>query len=154
MALIQTDRTSRWAMRLALLMLGGGVAAMTTVLMGTSSDHGREGGTLVLDVITGGDGGRFGIVARQSRTSGSITGVWVAQGAAPEKGSRRAIEGQPVAAWRSGFPRLAWDGRQLRLFGIYERVTRQKGESCLAEAAGAWDLCIDPALVTFASLPR
>jgi len=156
MGLTPTDSESRWPMRLAFVMLGGGALALAFVLTGTGNETLREDRYVVLDVIGGGDGGRHAVVDRFTRAGDavSVVGVWVAQGAMPEKGSRRAPEGRPVAVWRSDFPRLAWQGDRLRLIGTYDRLRREDVAGCLNDRTPSWDLCIDPARVSFAPLPR
>ena len=145
-----------WPLRLALLMIVGGGLAFCFMLAGSDTARPYEDGHLAIDVISGGDGGRYAVVDRYTRANDgvSLSGVWVAQGAAPENGSRRAPDGNPVAVWRSGFPRLAWQGARLRLIGTFDRVRREDVPGCLAERSPAWDLCIDPDRVTLAPLPK
>jgi len=143
-------------MRLAIGMMGGGALALAFLLMSTGTETLREDSHVVLDVIAGGDGGRHAVVDRFTRAADgvSLVIVSVAQGAAPEKGSRRAPDGRPVAVWWAEFPRLAWQGDRLALIGTYVRVRREDVAGCLDDLAPSWDLCIDPARVTLVALPR
>lgn len=145
----------RLPMRLALLLMAAGSLAFALMLAGSGSSPWREDEHLVIDVITGGDGGRHAVVDRYTRAADrrTLVGVWMAQEAPPEKGSRRAPDGIPVAVWRGGFPRLAWEGARLRLIGTFERVRREDVPGCLLERLPAWDLCIDPGRVTLTVLP-
>jgi hypothetical protein len=149
---------SRWPVRLALLMAAGGALSFGFALLDFGS--GRQSGDthVVLDVVGGGEGGRHAVVGRYTPASGSggVTAIWIVSSAPPEKGSRRPLEGEPVAVWRESVPRLTWQGSQLRLIGRYERVRRASGRvsECFAHSSREWDLCIDPEQVVFASFPR
>ena len=149
---------SRWAMRVAMLLIASGALAFALVLFDFGS--GRQSGDsyVVLDVVSGGDGGRHAIVERYTPASGrgAVTAVSIVSSAPPEKGSRRPPEGELVAVWRESIPRLTWQGSQLRLIGSYERVRRAAGKvgACLTDGTAVWDLCIDPERVVFAPLPK
>ena len=149
---------SRWPMRAALLMMAGGALAFAIALFDFGFGQQSGDSYVVLDVVGGGDGGRHAVVERYTPASGSgaVTAIWIVSGAPPEKGSRRAPEGEPVAVWRESVPRLAWQGTRLRFIGSYERVRSEAGKTgaCLSDASPVWDLCIDPERVTLVPLPR
>lgn len=134
-------------------MVAGACLALAWLLAGFGAmDIGDADRFEVVDVVPAPTLTRHAVVYRHlpSGSKVALTGLWIVEGAAPDKGSRDRPAGAPVAIWSQGWVRIGWSGAELRLFGDQRRIGR--------DAAGlpdcAQQLCLDPARVTFVPLPR
>ena len=148
----------RWPMRLAGIMVAGGGLAFAALLVRVGVlDQSEDERSRVLDVVSEPGSARHAVVVglRRSGTAASVTGVWIVIGDAPDKGARELPSGAPVAVWRQGLPRVGWQAGRLRLIGDHRAVLIDAGriDSCMVPAASEWQLCLDPAHVTFVRIP-
>jgi hypothetical protein len=153
-------RTSRWPLLAAWGLIAGGGLAFVAALFsfGTSDDRTSSDSFQVLDVIADRSTTKYAVIYRLglSGLSKPVTGVWIVVGEAPDKGAKERPGGHPVAIWRQGLPRIAWQAGRLRLIGDQVRVLEDAGriDECSTSIAADWDLCLDPAHVTFARIPN
>lgn len=142
---------------MAIGMIGLGLGLFAAVLLRAAfSDVQPIERFQVLDVISDPALAHHAVIYRYQPAGGlqGMTGLWVSEGAAPDRGASERPPGRPVAVWREGMARIGWQAGRLRLVGDQRdvRPTAAPLEACL-ESVDA-QLCLDPDRVTFVPLPR
>lgn len=157
---------SGWPGRLAVVFMATGLLALVVLLFfGALSDQVRVDRYQIVDVISDASMRRHAVVYRHelAGSSRNLTGIWVIDGTAPDKGSLEKPAGRPIALWSEGIPLIGWQGPTLRLVGDARHKVihdTNPAETCDLERLGsaqrgeAPTLCLDPARVTFVPMPR
>jgi len=148
-----------WPLRLALVLIAGGLAAITAMLFSAATSietdpEQRE----VMHVVQEPAMRRFAVVYRHYDAGGAapLDGLWIEGGSAPPVGAHAKPEGGSIAVWRGLTPAVSWkDGRVVIAADVAPENVLAAGDptaDCLGSGSAGirpLQLCIDRTRVTF-----